>query len=451
MDYEKDPNFKFDETRKYGNELCVTSQHFFCGIPLKVDSYNGCYHNCAYCFANYSLGRVIALQRQAKKAGESQATQDEKFAANDFNITAASKVTLKNRFDRILKKMEVLSVADEFIRAGIPVHFGGMSDPFQPAETKSGITLEFLKLFQEYDYPCVLSTKGTNIITPEHTALMERKKFVLQVSFITLNNKLLKGLDPQAPSVEERLGFIRKHSSKIQTIIRIQPFIPDIFEDDAVLDEFFKTMSEAGVQVATLEHLKLQSVRNDVPTKIIMEATGKDIKQGFRDTYSQISAKDMEYPAGTKYKNFVRVKQAANKYGVKIGAADNELHHLGDTVVCCGTDHFNLPYYKFQITQGAVEAIKENRVLKFSDLSKHDFSLKLFEPPFGSSVNGERISETLRFWLKRSWNSADLNSPARLIGFKAIGQDEQGNAIYEFKQSNLQAEVDKAVTNGTLF
>jgi hypothetical protein len=40
-----------------------------------------------------------------------------------------------------------------FLGRGVPMHFGGMSDPFQPAETRHRVTLEFLSALSDYNYP----------------------------------------------------------------------------------------------------------------------------------------------------------------------------------------------------------------------------------------------------------------------------------------------------------
>jgi hypothetical protein len=33
----------------YSGEFGVNNQHYFCGVPFRLDSYSGCSHVCRYC------------------------------------------------------------------------------------------------------------------------------------------------------------------------------------------------------------------------------------------------------------------------------------------------------------------------------------------------------------------------------------------------------------------
>jgi len=60
-----------------------------------------------------------------------------------------------------VQKGEIASALDEFILKRIPFQLGGMSDPFSSIEEKAGVTLEFIKILNEFNYPFIISTKGT--------------------------------------------------------------------------------------------------------------------------------------------------------------------------------------------------------------------------------------------------------------------------------------------------
>ena len=49
----------------------------------------------------------------------------------------------------------------------IPIHWGGMSDPFQPVEREHRLSHDALKVFAETQYPFVVSTKGILLAEPE--------------------------------------------------------------------------------------------------------------------------------------------------------------------------------------------------------------------------------------------------------------------------------------------
>jgi DNA repair photolyase len=42
----------------YTTPLSLTSQFFFCGLPLRLDSYRGCAFQCSFCYARYRGGNT---------------------------------------------------------------------------------------------------------------------------------------------------------------------------------------------------------------------------------------------------------------------------------------------------------------------------------------------------------------------------------------------------------
>ena len=83
------------------------SQVLLCDLPVRFDTYKGCSHGCVYCFAQ-------------KKANMSDIKPYE------------SVFVLKNFIEG--KRGRDTSWCDW----DIPLHWGGMSDPFQPAEKVFG-------------------------------------------------------------------------------------------------------------------------------------------------------------------------------------------------------------------------------------------------------------------------------------------------------------------------
>jgi DNA repair photolyase len=55
-------------------------------------------------------------------------------------------------------------IIDELLLGKMPVHFGGMSDPFASAEIIIR-SLQILATLHEIDYPVVISTKNTDILS----------------------------------------------------------------------------------------------------------------------------------------------------------------------------------------------------------------------------------------------------------------------------------------------
>ena len=84
------------------------SQITICDVPISFDTYNGCSHACAYCFVK-------------RKTDISQIEKDNCYKA------------LKNFIEG--GRTELTRWCDW----KIPLHWGGMSDPFQPAEKRHKI------------------------------------------------------------------------------------------------------------------------------------------------------------------------------------------------------------------------------------------------------------------------------------------------------------------------
>ena len=105
------------------------SQIILCNLPVRFDTYRGCSHGCRYCFAQ-------------KKNDISHIERDE-------SVDGLRSFIEGKRGNET-----------EWCDWNIPIHWGGMSDPFQPVEKQIRASYECLKLLAETKYPFVVSTKG---------------------------------------------------------------------------------------------------------------------------------------------------------------------------------------------------------------------------------------------------------------------------------------------------
>jgi len=187
----------------YDYALAITSQFPFCSIPLRLDSYSRCQFACRYCFASARAG--------AAPAGRIKVAKPEAFA---------------RRLDRLAKGAEPRSVLDEMLAARIPIHFGGLSDPFMPLEGQSEVTLALLKVLREYSYPAVISTKSTLCASPKYLDVLESGRFVVQISLPTLSDDLSTRVDAGVPTSSERLVAVERLASRgVAVACRLQPLL----------------------------------------------------------------------------------------------------------------------------------------------------------------------------------------------------------------------------------
>jgi DNA repair photolyase len=88
---------------------------------------------------------------------------------------------------------------DEFIFRRVPLHFGGMSDPFQPAELRHCISLAYLRTLAKHRYPVVISTKGDLILKSHYLDLLRSgMPVVVQFSVTSTDDVRARRVEPSA-------------------------------------------------------------------------------------------------------------------------------------------------------------------------------------------------------------------------------------------------------------
>ena len=193
----------------------------------------------------------------------------------------------------------------------IPIHWGGMSDPFQPVEKQIRASYECLKLLAETKYPFVVSTKGRLIADPEYLDLLAQCNCVLQISMVCSKyDRLERG----TPSYEERLTILKTVSARVQrTIVRIQPYMPEVFHD---VMKNIPRIAEAGAYGVIVEGMKFFKAKPGM-TKI---------------------GGDFCYPLPRLRHDFEAIKAECHRYGLKFYSGENRLRAMGDSMTCCGID-----------------------------------------------------------------------------------------------------------------
>jgi DNA repair photolyase len=320
----------------YEYALAITSQFPFCSMPLRLDSYSKCQFACRYCFA-------------AARAG----------AVSPGGVKVADPSALARRLDRLARGAAPRSVLDEMLAARVPVHFGGLSDPFMPLEVRSEVTLRFLEVLRDYAYPTVLSTKSTLCASPKYLDILASGRFVVQMSLPTLSDDLSKRVDAGAPASSERLGAVKMLASAGVTVAcRLQPLL----DRDPGAFDLITACSHAGARQVAVEHLKL-AVDNDEHRRALGAAMGLDVMAYYYNRGALRVGREWILPVADRFDRVMSLKGAAHAAGMLFGAADNDLLHLSDGTSCCSSvDRLGLETnYRFTFTQ-AVRAHQHGRV-----------------------------------------------------------------------------------------
>ena len=252
------------------------SQVILCNLPVRFDSYVGCSHGCRYCFAQKKTD-ITKIRRG-----------DSPQSLRDF-------IEGKRGYET------------RWVDWNIPIHWGGMSDPFQPIELKERVSYECLKVFAETQYPFVVSTKGRLLAHPDYLDLLSRCNCVVQVSMVCGR---YDKLEPGTPSYEERLEIVKTVAARVKrVIIRVQPYMPEVFRD----------IMENGIVTEGMKFAKAK------PGMIRIGG-------------------DSCYPRAVLERDFLQIRQEAHRNGLRFYCGENRLRAMGDDMCCCGID--GLPGFK---------------------------------------------------------------------------------------------------------
>ncbi len=315
------------------------SQITICDNPISFDTYTGCSHACAYCFVK----RKVDISKV-------EADNCIKSLANFING----------------KRTQMTNWCDW----KIPLHWGGMSDPFQPVERKFKISLKCLELLVKTQYPFIVSTKGKLVCEPEYLNLLSKSNGVVQVSMVCSKYDVL---EKGCPTYEERLQMVKTLSKHCQrVIVRIQPYMVEVFKD--VMDNIPR-LAEAGVHGITIEGMKFLKKKHNL------------VKVGG----------DYCYPESILKHDFEYIKERCHKYGLKFYCAENRLRYMGDHMNCCGVGDL------FKGNEYNLSHLLNGEKVKPTETMKRVGTASCFKALYQSSVGHNMIS-------KNSFNSMMLKS-----------------------------------------
>ena len=254
------------------------SQVILCDLPMRIDSYYGCSHKCKYCFTLRKGARPIEMGESPKALlGFIEGKRNTESRWCDWDI---------------------------------PMHWGGVSDPFQPIEGKYKRSLALLKVFAATKYPVIFSTKGKIVAAPEYLDLLRKCNVVGQVSMLSPQ---YDKMEPGAPSYLERLRIVENLIPVCKRVnVRLQPYTVDIFDD---VIESLGAYANLGVYGVTIEGIKVWYKQ-----KGLVRVAG-----------------DYVYPKAVLESHYQKIKTEAHRVGLKFYCGENRLRDMGDSLCCCGS------------------------------------------------------------------------------------------------------------------
>ena len=288
---------------KYSAPITLKKSFTFCPNAFGIDLYRGCDFGCVYCSANKTCYQDIANNNK------------QRFRNADIK-------QIRNMFYTALETdTETNDIVIELLRNRIPLHCGGMSDPFQKREWKYGITKEFIRISNEYTYPVQFCTKAA-ALPIEYWNILNPKIHAFQVSIMGWDNEYIKEWESNTFTASQRLMFVRElRQNGFWCGVRIQPIID--------IEQALKLVYNIGgdCDYVTIEHFRLPSYLAD-----------RVLKKFENNTAFEFGQYNLQAKRSVKKKNIERIIRACNSFGVKVGVGDNDFHYMSQSRCCCGID-----------------------------------------------------------------------------------------------------------------
>jgi DNA repair photolyase len=399
----------------YNNPLSITSQFSFCGLPFRLDTYSGCAIGCRYCFARIRGGNI-----ESKK------------------IKIANPQIIITRFKNAINK-ENSGIISEFIKNRKPLHFGGMSDPFQSIEKNYGISYTVLEYLKSIDYPVVISTKSDLIGSEKYLELFKNyKSLVIQISISTLDIKNSKILEPNSPNPKKLLDCINiLQQNQINVTLRWQPYIIGISDD---INYFVEEIKKTGIKHIGFEHLKLPLEKNSDIEKKYKAITGKSLYELYKKKGAILNGREYILPISEKLKNINTLKKSLQGSNISLGFADNEFQYLSTYNCCCsGVDMFEgfENWYKPQISYAIRKSYLNNdKDITINNIKKEWNSNGSIDKFINSKSRIEKNESpnTMFDYIENRWNNLDSSfNPSKYFNVEFTNKnDENGNKIFKF-------------------
>lgn len=202
-------------------------------IPFRysINPYRGCEHGCAYCYAR----------------------PGHEYLGMNAGIDFETQILVKNDAARLLR--------DELNKPSWkcePIAISGVTDCYQPAERKFGITRSILEVLLEARQPCGIVTKNALVIRDLDLLreMANRQLIRVFISVTTLDEKLARTLEPRTSTPTARLKAIETLTDAgIPIGTMVAPIIPGL--NDQEVPAILTAARDAGAISASYVLLRL--------------------------------------------------------------------------------------------------------------------------------------------------------------------------------------------------
>lgn len=273
---------------------------------LIVNPYNGCNHDCFFCYAHTLWGYLEIYRKHGI-------------------------ITVCKDYDKeVAKQLDSLDVAS----CG---YISAVTDPFQPINRKYRLTEKIINEFVSRNLPVEVITK--NVISDKALALLEKHpKSFGAISILTPHEHLRRQLVPGGASTEKLLQNLRNLRDKnLFAIARIDPIFPFLTDDIYDLETLVKMVVDAGANhiIASIVDFRY-SIIDDCLDNI--ERIKPGLKKIYEQLYTEKIGSNFNAKIGYRRKIFDRLRTLVDQQGITF-ALCMEYETIGNQVRGLNADY----------------------------------------------------------------------------------------------------------------
>lgn len=248
----------------------------------------------------------------------------------------------------------------EMLRHHVPIHCGGMSDPFQRREQEMGLTKRFIQLSNSYNYPVQFSTKATGL--PDgYLDILNPKIHAFQISLMGWDQEYIRKWEANTPTAKARIAFANELKNRgFWVSIRIQPVI-EIEQAEKLCQNL-----PSWIDYVTIEHFKSIYDVHSTTNAFFDKVSNKE------DYVSE--AGKIQVRRDIKIRNIKRLMKILDEKGIPVGVGDNDLHYMSQSRCCCGIDTAGeafKDYMKYNLTYMATGSVDKDTFIPKMNPRKH--------------------------------------------------------------------------------
>lgn len=166
-------------------------------MEYALNPYIGCEHECRYCYARF----MKRFTGHKEKWGE----------FIDVKINAP---------DLLAKEINRKKVGR--------IWLSGVCDPYQPIESKYGLTRSCLEILAQSHWPVTIQTKSP-LVLRDLDLIKKLKDVEVGYTISTANEEIKNLFEPRAPCIEARINALAKlKSAGIKTYAMLAPILPGV-------------------------------------------------------------------------------------------------------------------------------------------------------------------------------------------------------------------------------